>query len=167
MKAADYNRYLPKVLHRTDEELRAEQERQNALKPKQVTYDEDVVLYNRAVTDEQLAMEVLHSTTSDDDVEFNRTKLAESYLEQGRFNEAYKSHPDMRYKQWLKKIRDAGQEKCACPKYRDYNEERNGVRNIIPIPTFRLWRTVFNESPYKFIEIYLCNICRAVWKNEP
>jgi hypothetical protein len=167
MDAKQYNKNLPKILHRTGDELRDEKARQDALKPKQVTYDEDSVLFNRAIVDEQTAREALAIDKRREVMAFNRLKLAEAYLEQGRFDEAYKTHPDKRYKQFLKKIRDAGSEKtCNHDLYRKFNEQRGTERNVIDIPNFRLWRIVYNGSPTKFISIYVCNICLSVWKEQ-
>lgn len=164
MNAAQYNKNLPKFLHRTDEQLAVEKARQDALKPKQVSYDEDSVLFRRSIVDEQTAREALALDKRREVMKFNRLKLAEAYLEQGRFDEAYHTHPDKRYKQWLRKIRDAGEKSCSHPLYRKFNEERNGVRNVIDIPNFRLWRIVYNGSPTKYISIFICNICLSVWK---
>jgi hypothetical protein len=167
MDAKQYNKNLPKILHRTGDELREEKARQDALKPKQVTYDEDSVLFNRAIVDEQTAREALALDKRRDVMEFNRLKLAEAYLEQGRFDEAYKTHPDKRYKQFLKKIRDAGNEKpCGHARFKEYNESRNGTRNIVQIPNFRLWRIVYDGAPSKYISIFVCNICLSVWKEQ-
>lgn len=166
MNAAQYNKNLPKFLHRTDEELAAEKARQDALKPKQVRYDEDSVLFNRAIVDEQTARDALALDKRREVMKFNRLKLAEAYLEQGRFDEAYHTHPDKRYKQFLKKIRDAEGKKCNHPLYRQYNEQRGDERSVVQIPNFRLWRIVYNGSPTKFISIYICNICLSVWKED-
>lgn len=166
MDARTYNKNLPKFLHRTDEQLREERERQDRLRPANFTYDEDAVLFRRAQVDEQTATEMLGLDKRREVLAFNRLKLAESYLEQGKFDLAYKTHPDKRYKRFLKKIRDAGFEKeCSHAKYRDYNEQRGAERNLIQIPNFRLWRIVFDGSPSKYISIYICNICLSVWKS--
>lgn len=167
--AATYNRNLPKFLHRTDELLREEQERQDALRPKQITYDEDAVLYNRALVDEQTALETLQAATDEEVISFNRLKLAESYLEQGKFYQAWRTHPDTRYREWLKKINDAPETKpCGHAATKNFVENRTidgkEIRNVAQIPNFRLWRIVYDGSPHKYINIYLCNICREVWK---
>jgi len=167
MDAKTYNKNLPKFLHRTDEQLKDEEVRQEALRPASFNYDEDSVLYKRALVDEETALESLGTDKSAESIAFNRTKLAEAYLELGKFDLAYKTHPDKRYSQFLKKIRDAGTEKsCGHALTRDYNEQRGNERNIVKIPNFRLWRTVYDGSPTKFINIYICNICLSVWKEQ-
>jgi hypothetical protein len=165
MNATQYNKNLPQFLHRTDEQLRDEQERQDRLRPANFTYDEDVVLFRRAQVDEQTGIESLGLQKDKESIAFNRLKLAEAYLEQGKFDLAYKTHPDKRYKQFLKRIRDAGNEKpCAHALYRNYVEQRGDVRNAVQIPNFRLWRIVYDGSPSKYISIFICNICLSVWK---
>ncbi len=165
MKASEYNKKLPAFLHRTDKQLQAEQDRQAALKPSTFTYNEDNVLFNRALVDERAATEALGLQKDAESIAFNRLKLAEAQLELGKFDEAYKTHPDKRYSQWLKKIRDAGSEPCDCPKSKQYNEQRGAERNIIELPNYRLWRMVYNGSPSQYISIFVCNICKSVWKD--
>lgn len=164
MDVAQYNKNLPDFLHRTQEQLDAEQERQTAAKPAVFNYSEDAVLFNRALVDEQTAKESIENGI---EVEFNSVKLAESYLEQGKFDLAAETHPDKRYRVFLNKIvRSSKNKKCPCPLTKPYNEQREGARNIVNLPNFRLWRMVYDGSPDKFISIYVCDVCRAVWKEK-
>jgi len=169
MKASKYNKNLPKFLHRTDKQIRMEQERQDAMKPPVFTYSETQVQYGRAITDEKTAresLELLEDTLENAEaIEHNKLKLAEAYLALGQFDLAYKIHPDERYREFLYKIVKA-KKPCPHPKTKEYNEKRGNERNVIEIPTYRLWRRVFDNAPDKFINIYVCNECRAVWKDK-
>ncbi len=165
MDAKTYNKNLPQFLHRTDEQLKTESDRQEALRPPTYNYDEDEILFKRALVDEETATEALGLDKREEAIKFNRFKLAEAQLELGKFDEAFHTHPDKRYSQFLKKIRDAGDVKeCAHPLYKTFNEQRGKERNNVSIPNFRLWRYVYDGSPHKYISIYICNICLSVWK---
>lgn len=170
LTAKQFNKNVPEFLHQTDEQISAEIERQAAAAPV-FTYSENAVRYRRARVEEQTARHALElldeiGEVSGDAVDFNRTKLAEAYVEQGLFKLAANTHPDARFSGFLQRIAKAkSTKKCKCLDTITFPEIRDDKRVIVTMPNFRVWRTVFDDAPDKMIAVYVCNECRQVWKD--
>lgn len=164
MKAAQYNKNLPAFLHLKQHEIDESLAGQASMAQNTAVYDEDAARFNRAVNEETLALEALTLNTGADQafLDHEYLRLAESYLEQGRFKDAYRIHPDERTTTFLHKIWRASEDSADCDCRPLQIAETQEAKRYVVDTSKRLWRIVFDGDAKKRIFIYVCNSCRGV-----